>query len=234
MKRILLLSLVVLLACGACDNSRDQVISQWPDGSPQLVFRVKGSKDNPTKIGERRYYENGKLQYEKHFSRKESTPCGDWLFYYVNGKKFAEGNFDGNHTTGDNWQFYSREGKAFITNTYDSMRVVEMSELGTPATVNYFSQQECTTYQFFSDGSLRCQGTTRNGLREGRWVFFHPNGLVQTEAEFVGGREEGVYIVNRENGIPYFRGQYHEGKRCGVWEFYDDEAHLVETKNFDE
>ena len=38
-----------------------------------LVVLEKGKKDNPTRIGEKMYYQNGQLQLEKQFSGKPET-----------------------------------------------------------------------------------------------------------------------------------------------------------------
>jgi antitoxin component YwqK of YwqJK toxin-antitoxin module len=79
---------------------------------------------------------------------------------------------------------------------------------------------------------LRCEGVTVNGLREGLWVYYFPSGNRQTEATFVGGKEEGPYRVYRDNGVPYYIGQYRGGQRYGIWEVYDPEGNLTGTKEF--
>ena len=45
-------------------------------------------------------------------------------------------------------------------------------------------------------------------------------------------RENGTYCVFRETGVPYYRGEYVDGQRVGTWEFYDDQANLIATKEF--
>ena len=69
MKRIaILLAAAILLS--ACGHVREEVIQAYPSGKPMLVFLLKGDKKDPTRVGERMYYENGQLQFEKKFSGK--------------------------------------------------------------------------------------------------------------------------------------------------------------------
>ena len=46
------------------------------------------------------------------------------------------------------------------------------------------------------------------------------------------GLEEGSYRVYREDGRPYYIGQYAAGKQVGTWEFYDPDGNLAGTKEY--
>ena len=46
------------------------------------------------------------------------------------------------------------------------------------------------------------------------------------------GREDGPYRVYRENGMPYYIGQYKDGVRTGTWEVYDPEGNLVQRQEY--
>lgn len=47
------------------------------------------------------------------------------------------------------------------------------------------------------------------------------------------GKEDGPYIVYRENGIPFYQGNYSQGERVGIWEFYNEEGELEHTIDYD-
>ena len=220
----------ILLLTG-CKNQNEKIVATWPDGSPQIVYTMHGKNDKAVKIGERRYYENGQLQCEKHYESKHAMPEGTWTFFYENGKTFAQGHFDAAHPLGTEWHLFTREGNDYETGA-DSVCVAELGEAENPATVFFYHDSAMTVRQFYSTGALRCQGMTVNGLREGMWQFYFANGSPQTEATFVGGKEEGTYTVYRENGVPYYRGQYKEGRRIGTWELYDEEANLMSTQDY--
>ncbi len=116
--------------------------------------------------------------------------------------------------------------------TYDSLTVIDTNETGGPSTVVYHSGKSEIVRQYYSDHSLRCEGTVIDGVREGRWVFYHPDGHIQSECTFVGGKEDGPYRVYRENGAPYYIGQYTMGVRTGIWEIYDQQGNLVTTQDY--
>lgn len=116
--------------------------------------------------------------------------------------------------------------------SYDSLTIVDTNETGQPATVIYHAADTQIVRQYYSDHSLRCTGTNVNGKKEGRWVFYYPDGHIQTECNFVDGKENGPYRVMRENGAPYYIGQYTDGVRTGTWEVYDMEGNLVTKQEY--
>lgn len=218
----------------ACNDSKEfeQVMSTYPDGTNQLVFTMKGNGKNAVKTAERMYYNNGQLQYEKFFSGKDVHLDGQCRYYYPTGELFASGDYSRNHVTGADWQLLDLQGNTYLQGDYDSLTISEYSEFGTPATVVFHQGNTKFFYQFYSNCALRSSGKSIDGKREGRWLFYHPNGLLQTEASFTGGRENGKYTVYRDNGIPYYCGIYENGRRTGEWEFYDDEGNIVQRQKF--
>ena len=222
----------VALLLVSCDRSYDKVVATWPDGSPHIVQTMKGKEDKAVKIGETRYYENGQKQCEKHYTGEGSRPDGDWSFYYMDGQLFACATFAPRTPTGSNWKFYTPEGNDYDSEGLDSIRVAELGEGETPATVFFYHGDNTVLRQFYSIGTLRAEGSLRKGVKEGVWKFFFSNGAPQVEATFVNGREEGTYIVYHENGTPFYRGMYHEGKRTGTWEVYDKNAELVGKQEY--
>lgn len=145
-----------------------------------------------------------------------------------------DGSVKAEHKEGtDQWRITGPDGREVVTD-YDSMRVVEVSEDGHPMTVCYFKGKEQQWLQYYSTMAKRSEGRMVDGRREGRWVYYHPDGSVQTECTFAGGVEEGPYKVLREGGIPYYIGQYTHGRRTGRWEVYDEDGNLVTTKEYGE
>lgn len=131
----------------------------------------------------------------------------------------------------DQWKITDAQGVEPVAD-YDSMRVVEVGEDGHPMTVVYYKGNEQHMRQYYSNMQVRCEGMMVDGLREGRWVFYHANGNLQSECIYVQGREDGSYRVYREDGKPYYIGQYQEGKPVGIWEFYDADGVLAGTKEY--
>lgn len=230
-KLIAIVSVMTILL-SSCNKTEQKEVAHWPDGSPKLVQTIKKSGDSHVVVAERAYYENGNLHYEKYYKNDGIERTGEWRYNYRSGKLFAIGNFNKNADSGDDWTIVDTLGNPYLEGDFDSVKVAELGEGDTPASVVYCKDSIRTLVQFYSDGSLRCKGETVEGKRNGVWTFYYSNGMVQTEAHFSDGKENGMYTVYRDNGIPYYRGTYINGKRCGVWEFYDEQANLAYTKNF--
>ena len=233
--RITLFVLIItalLLATGACNRPYDAVFSTYPNGGKKLVFIViDGKHGELTRVGEKMYYENGKMMYGKHFNGDK--PCGDWTFYYDNGNIHAKGNFDQNDSIGSNWSFFNKEGGNFFPEQYDSLRIMELTADHRPLSIVYYKDNTEWRFRFNDNYTVNTRGRVVDGRKEGRWEFFYANGQIMLEANYSGDVENGIYNSYRENGIPYFRGYYINGKRANIWEIYDEEGNLVSTQDFD-
>lgn len=229
----LIIFLTVTILVSSCHKPYDSVFSTYPNGSPKLVFTViDGKAGEVTRVGEKMYYENGNIMYEKHF--KDDKPTGEWRYCYDNGQLHTSGTFHSGDSNdfGTDWKFYNRDGKEFVEQ-YDSMRVLQYTLDHRPLSVSYFVGETETRYQFNDNYTVNAHGLVRNGLKEGPWEFFYANGQKMLEARYTDGVENGAYVSYRENGVPYFRGFYINGKRANIWEFYDEEGNLAGTKDFD-
>ena len=129
------------------------------------------------------------------------------------------------------WQFTDKEGNPLVPGC-DSLHVTERGPEGHPMSVCFYVGDRQHWKQFYSTMVLRSDGIVCNGEREGLWVFYYPNGNKQTEYAFVSGKEEGPYRVFRDNGVPYYVGQCHEGRRVGVWEVYNSDGSLATTQDY--
>ncbi len=52
-----------------------------------------------------------------------------------------------------------------------------------------------------SNGILEFEGSFKDGLRTGNWVYYYPNGQKQTEGVFVDGAKDGQWPIWKENGV---------------------------------
>lgn len=233
MKKNILLTIIGLLIATSCGRTREEVALTYPNGKPRLVYTLTGSSEHPIHTGARMYYENGNIQFEKFYAGKDEQPTGEWKYYFDNGQLFASATFSKEHPSGWDWQFLNREGKPYHAEETDSVCVLNLGEFDTPATVAFFKDDKADIIQFYSNYTVRSSEQLVKDQRQGRVIFYHPNGIPQTEAYFTNGVEDGTYTVYRDNGIPYYRGQYQSGKRVGIWEFYDAEGNLIRTENFD-
>ncbi len=215
----------------ACQNRHKEVVSVYPNGQNELVYQMDGAKDQPQCVGEKKYYEDGQLRWEKQF--KDNAPTGTWKYYYGNGQLFAQGEFSAQHPRGNKWIINTADGRALHTTACDSVVVTAFTPDMFPTTIGYYSGDTIYAYEFYEDIALRGTGRLVNGERDGNWVFYFPNGIKQAEATYVNGVENGMHSVYRENGMPYYRVAYVDGKRSGTMEVYDAEGNLSGTQNYD-
>ncbi len=234
-KRTLALLILAALTAlpSACHKNQEKVISQYPNGQTKLEYTVvDGPNGTQIRVGERSYYEDGQLMYDKHF--KDEKPDGQWKFYYADGTLYAEGNFADNHQTGTDWKFYNTDGKPLYDGEYDHIEILESTADFRPLAISFHNGNQEMRFQFNENYTIHDRGAVINGKKEGRWEFFYANGQLQLEAIYHDDKPDGAYNSYRENGIPYFRGFYINGKRANVWEFYDDQGELAGTQNFDD
>ena len=56
-----------------------------------------------------------------------------------------------------------------------------------------------------------------DGVKDGRWTEWHPNGHVKTEGQHVDGKMEGRWVTYFDTGIVKVAGVYHAGLKDGEW-----------------
>lgn len=227
MKRILFIIASIALFA-ACNGTHDETIETYADGTPKLVYTLKG-KDN-IKIAEKRYYSNQQLHSDIHFKGADELIDGTAKYYYPEGQLFAEADFTDGKSTGV--KLYHSKGDAFHNGKSDSTTLI-LSDLNLPAVVRYHIADSVKEYRFYEDCKLQAVGQYYQLMQTGKWQFFYPNGNIQLEALYIEDKENGVYCSYRENGVPYFRGFYINGQRAGIWEFYDAQGNLSGRKDFD-
>ena len=113
------------------------------------------------------------------------------------------------------------------------MAVLDVTSDHRPLSIAYYKDDTEMRFQFNENYTINTRGIVKNGLKEGRWEFFYANGQKMLEANYSKGVENGAYNSYRDNGAPYFRGFYINGKRANVWEFYDEAGNLVGRQDFD-
>jgi antitoxin component YwqK of YwqJK toxin-antitoxin module len=61
-------------------------------------------------------------------------------------------------------------------------------------------------------------------IRQGRFVSYHPNGVVESEGTYVDDLEEGHWRDFYANGVLAAEGSYKCGKEHGVWHFWSEDG----------
>lgn len=109
-------------------------------------------------------------------------------------------------------------------------QVVATHANGQPATIYYFNSehQRVAEKEFYDNGILKMEGTVANGLRNGPWTSYFPDGKVQSTGFYTDGIRTGKAQVFFENGQLWMDGFYTDDHKCGEWVFYDEQGYETE------
>lgn len=77
-----------------------------------------------------------------------------------------------------------------------------------------------TEKQYYSNGQVLDEGTYVNGIKEGRWKYWHQYGQKYQEGEYVGGKKHGEWETFYENGEMMELGKYHHDEKVGDWNYW--------------
>lgn len=119
-------------------------------------------------------------------------------------------------------------------NTRLKEEVVSIYENGQPHKVYYYDKdrQWVAEKEFYESGITKMEGAVANGLRNGDWVAYFPDGKVQSTGVFKDGVRIGPARVYHENGQILMDGFYTDDHKCGEWVFYDEQGYEVERRDF--
>lgn len=89
----------------------------------------------------------------------------------------------------------------------------------------------CLTYV---DGVKRSVQQYVNGKDYGKWVFYFPNGTIETKGRFNKiGKRSGKWSYYYENGQLKQVSRYSsQGERSGKWKKYNEQGDLIEEINY--
>jgi antitoxin component YwqK of YwqJK toxin-antitoxin module len=107
-----------------------------------------------------------------------------------------------------------------------------------PNTVEPYSGKNLCFYLL--NGQYRSQGDMKNGLRHGKWTYWHINGEIEFKRNFKEGREigeDGSVISRYESGkigkaINYKDENYIDAKLDGNWTSWYESGQIQEDKNY--
>jgi antitoxin component YwqK of YwqJK toxin-antitoxin module len=111
----LFLVLVFLAACS--EKLEERVTETFDDGKTKRVQYFKGEGEDRYMKKDLFYYENGNKRVEGEYN-KEGQKDGKWTYWYEDGKKWSEGYFSEglNHKKRTTWH---ENGEMHYTGTYD-------------------------------------------------------------------------------------------------------------------
>lgn len=82
----------------------------------------------------------------------------------------------------------------------------------------------------FESGAAAAEGELRDGVPQGRWVFYEQGGAIYVTGSYTDGIEVGEWTWWHASGQPRLQGVMYNGLRSGRWvEYYDDGVKKSQT-----
>ena len=75
-------------------------------------------------------------------------------------------------------------------------------------------------------------GQDSKARRHGRWIHYLESGIEKSMTTYTHGLREGFSIVKYDNGMIFYRGEWHNDEKVGVWTTYNTEGDMVSEINY--
>ena len=81
---------------------------------------------------------------------------------------------------------------------------------------------------------LKFQGSLdQQGRRHGIWMHYLESGLEKSMSTYTHGSREGFSIVRYDNGTLFYRGEYQNDLKTGLWTTYDPQGNVKSEINYE-
>lgn len=117
--------------------------------------------------------------------------------------------------------------------------VTEKYPDGTPKRIDFFSGEGTTKYIaksvfYYESGKKRVEGHyNAEGKKDGKWLYWYENGNKWSEGYFTNGLDDKKRTTWHENGELHFTGRLDQGKRVGIWKFFDENGKMTKELDYD-
>jgi len=225
----------------------------YSSGKINEISQYDKGAQNGTTIS---YYLNGAKKSEVNYT--DGKESGYSTHYYSNGKIESEGWLTEGSNEGE-WNYYDEKGRLTIKAYYHNGDLSGYREEYHSNGKKYLEQKYYNGWlelmtQYDPDGKVMAIDSFPKGT--GKFVLYHPNGKVMTEADYVKGDFDGFYKTYFFNGklatnLHYSKGIqdstyssfyydgtkniegfYKGGNRTGVWKFYEEDGKLHTTTTY--
>tara|TARA_Y100001968_G_scaffold160651_1_gene146904 strand:+ start:412 stop:1191 length:780 start_codon:yes stop_codon:yes gene_type:complete len=110
---------------------------------------------------------------------------------------------------------------------------------GAPEEIEFYKKNEgelllIKLLELYPDGQIRLEGNYKDGIRHGRWVWYHKNGIVNIEGNYTDGLQDGKWMWCYVDGPPMKKGSFSDGECSGDWTFYESTGIKIKVKQCSE
>lgn len=196
------------------------------------IIDEQGRRQGPWK----EYYMDGALRAEGTYTNNLRT--GLWKFYHPNGQLEQIGKYDAKGRATGNWKWYYDNGSLRRDeNLFEDIHQGDYVEYARDSSIllqgNYVDDIK-EGFWVEADNGYREEGSYLEGVRDGEWHYYYPNGQVYYEGNFIDGAPDGLHKWYYPNGKVMKQGKYVMGLREGLWKYFDEEGKLTLTIRYED
>jgi antitoxin component YwqK of YwqJK toxin-antitoxin module len=165
---------------------------------------------------------------------------GKWIYYFSNGRKMAEGNFQSGDGTDIGSNGIPRNGRVGKWYTYYENGTLKQES-------NFVNGKLNGIYKsYYESGSIKGDGYYVDDKQDGKWIIYFSNGRKMAEGNYQSGdgtdlgatgiprngRVGKWYTYYEKNGFLEQQSNYINGKLNGIFKSYYENGTLQEESNF--
>lgn len=188
----------------------------------QGIIDEEGIKDGAWK----EFYLDANLRSEGSYDKGKKI--GAWKFYYPSGKIEQEGTYNKQGNLDGTWKWYYETGNLWREQSYinglEEGIYTEYDENNKLITTGEFIEGLEEGEWTYELGEHKEVGTYRSGMRNGKWKYFYPDGVLSFEGSFIDDNANGKQSWYWPNGKLKDAGDFIMGERNGDWVTYNEDG----------
>jgi antitoxin component YwqK of YwqJK toxin-antitoxin module len=134
----------------------------------------------------------------------------NWKGWYENGQLRYDNNYKMNLKHGTWTRWYGNGAPETAYSYIDGQLEGEWS-----------AWYECPAPCAAGQGQLKEQGFYKKNLKNGSWIYFHPDGNNYQQQGYIDGRPHGKWLEWFEHGSQAVIGYYKNGVKEGKWTYFE-------------
>ncbi|MDY6800418.1 MAG: hypothetical protein SVU94_04255 [Bacteroidota bacterium] len=175
------------------------------------------------------YYPEGNIKAEGYYKNDKKT--GKWIFYFPNERVKQTGTYSNGKLSGS-WKWYFKNGQLrkeeFYIYGLPDGESIEYSDSGTVIAKGNYIQGEKEGVWNYDIGDQTETGKYVMGLKDGKWKrYYKSNGKLAYEGLFLQGSRDGKHVYYFPNGNIKEIQYYETGQKEKSWSKYDDNGELL-------
>ncbi|BDD04900.1 toxin-antitoxin system YwqK family antitoxin [Aureibacter tunicatorum] len=201
-------------------NEKPSVIGHYKNGDKtgkwqsyyvnEMVYSAGHYVDNQQEGNWKYFHENGKISSEGNFDKDKKV--GQWFDFHTNGKLLCIGEYDQDGEKTGLWGYFYKSGKLQKEEQWSKGKLLSVDKLltsrGKDLEIGSLKDGDGTLNNYDEKGNLVSIGSFVDGYLDGPWLEYHNNKAIAIE------------------------GHMSNGKKEGVWKYYDKIGSLVQEKEF--